>query len=105
MIKNGWKYLTKFQKWTYSIKENLVILAEFMSLWPETNAAAERRFSIGTNFLTNEKSRMNADVLAIKIQCGKRTIRFNRKYISCSEFFNILLENDLFHSMGKYSFS
>ena len=87
LIKDGWKYLT-IQKWAHSIKENLVILAEFMLCCPETNA-------VNKNLWTNEKSRFNIDILAFKIQCGELAKKFNIKDISCSEISNILFENDI----------
>ena len=62
---------------------------------PETNAAIERSFSVGKDFWTNKKSRLNNDILAAKIHCGELTIKFNMKDISCSEISNILLENDI----------
>jgi len=69
----------------------------------ETNAAAKRSFSVGEEFWTNEKSRLNVDILAVKIQCGEHTIKFNMKDISCPEISNIFLENDILikniHSM------
>jgi len=61
----------------------------------ETNAAVERRFSVGKCFWSNEKSRLNVDILAVEVQCGELTLKFNMKDISCSEISNILLENDI----------
>jgi len=52
-------------------------------LTPETNIAIERSFSVGKDFWTNKKSRLNIDILAVKIQCGELTIKFNMKDISC----------------------
>ena len=84
--------------------ENLVILVEFTLCCPGTNAAVERVFSIGNDFWTSEKSRLNVDTLAAAL-----TVKFNMKDISCSEISNILLENDILtkniHSMEKYSFN
>lgn len=82
--------------------ENLVILVEFTLCCPGTNAAVERVFSIGNDFWTSEKSRLNVDTLAAAL-----TVKFNMKDISCSDISNILLENDTLtkniHSMEKYS--
>jgi len=76
---------------------------------PETNAAVERSFPVEKDFFANEKSRLNADIVAVKIQCGELTIKFNMKNISCSEISNILLENDILIKKylfnGKYSFN
>ena len=52
---------------------------------PETHAAVERTFFVGKHFWTNEKTRLNVDILAVKIQCGELTIKFKMNDISCSE--------------------
>ena len=46
-------------------------------------------FSIGNDFWTSEKSRLNVDTLAAAL-----AVKFNMKDISCSDISNILLEND-----------
>lgn len=62
----------------------------------ETNAAVERVFSIGNDFWTTEKSRLNVDTLAAAL-----TVKFNKKDISCSESSNILLKNYIFIGYRK----
>jgi len=73
----------------------------------KSTEAGERGFPVGKDIWTNEKSRLNVHILAIKSQFGEFTIKFNMKDISCSEISNIMLENDILIKIfnGKYSFN
>ncbi|GFV92347.1 dimer_Tnp_hAT domain-containing protein [Trichonephila clavipes] len=68
--------------------DNLVILVEFNLRCAETNAEIERVFSVGNDFWTSEKSRLNVDTLAVAF-----SVKFNIKDIFCSEISDVL-END-----------
>lgn len=103
-IDKRWVEIFNYFKKEHIPYENLAILVEFVLSCPGTNAAVERVFSIGNDFWTSEKSRLNIDTLAAAL-----TVKFNLKDISCSEISHILLENDMLtkniHSMEKYSFN
>ncbi|GFV55716.1 uncharacterized protein TNCV_755161 [Trichonephila clavipes] len=60
--------LNRLKKNEHIPYENLVILVEFTSCCPGTNAPVERAFSIG-NFWTNEKSRLNVDNFSCGTSC------------------------------------
>ncbi|GFX91616.1 dimer_Tnp_hAT domain-containing protein [Trichonephila clavipes] len=76
--------------------ENLVHLVEFTLCCPGSIGAVERVFSIGNDFWTSEKSRLNVDTLAVTI-----FVKFNMKDISCSEISDTI-ESDI---LTKISFN